>query len=163
LDAHVGRAVFQNVLRDAMAGKTRLLVTHALHFLPQVDYIYVLSDGKIIERGTYTELMENGHQFSAFVREFGSKDAEGEQSKEESTPTDEKIEDDPKKKKFTTGAGLMQAEERNTGAVDAAVYKQYSEAARGGLILPFLAFSLVMVQGSTVMSSYWCVGGSGCV
>ncbi|KAF5366995.1 hypothetical protein D9758_003982 [Tetrapyrgos nigripes] len=156
LDAHVGKAVFHNVLRDAMAGKTRVLVTHALHFLPQVDYIYVVSDGRILERGTYTELMENGQQFSAFVREFGSKDGEGEQSKEEDSVVDEKAEDEVKKK-FTTGAAIMQAEERNTGAVDMAVYKQYSEAARGNIILPFLVFSLVLVQGSTVMSSYWLV------
>ncbi|EEB98739.1 hypothetical protein MPER_01703, partial [Moniliophthora perniciosa FA553] len=58
LDAHVGKAVFQNVLLNAPAGKTRILVTHALHFLPQVDYIYVVADGRIVERGTYNELME---------------------------------------------------------------------------------------------------------
>ncbi|THV02862.1 ABC transporter [Dendrothele bispora CBS 962.96] len=159
LDAHVGKAVFQNVLRNAMAGKTRVLVTHALHFLPQVDYIYVVSDGRIIERGTYTELMDSGREFSMFVREFGSKDDEGEQSKEEEeeeAPAEEKPEDG-KRKKFTTGAGIMQAEERNTGAVDMSVYKEYSKAGRGQYILPFLVFAIVMVQGSSVMSSYWLV------
>lgn len=32
LDAHVGKAVFNNAIQGALAGKTRLLVTHALHF-----------------------------------------------------------------------------------------------------------------------------------
>jgi hypothetical protein len=36
LDARVGKAVFQNILQDAASGKTRILVTHALHFLPKV-------------------------------------------------------------------------------------------------------------------------------
>lgn len=32
LDAHVGKAVFNNAIQGSLAGKTRLLVTHALHF-----------------------------------------------------------------------------------------------------------------------------------
>jgi ABC-type nitrate/sulfonate/bicarbonate transport system ATPase subunit len=40
VDAHVGRALFQNAILGLKAqGKTVVLVTHALHFLPQVDYI----------------------------------------------------------------------------------------------------------------------------
>jgi len=140
-----------------MAGKTRVLVTHALHFLPQVDYICVVADGRIVERGTYSELMESGREFSMFVREFGSKDGEGEQSKQEEEIKVEDQPEDEKKKKFTTGAGIMQAEERNTGAVDMTVYKEYLGAARGRFILPFLVFAIVMMQGSTVMSSYWLV------
>ncbi|OJA16609.1 hypothetical protein AZE42_10766, partial [Rhizopogon vesiculosus] len=58
LDAHVDKAVFENVLKRN-TGKTRILVTHALHFLPDVDYIYTLVDGRIAERGTYLELMAN--------------------------------------------------------------------------------------------------------
>ncbi|KAF8067032.1 P-loop containing nucleoside triphosphate hydrolase protein, partial [Lyophyllum atratum] len=57
LDAHVGKAVFQNVLHNSLSGKTRVMVTHALHFLPQVDYIYTIADDCIAERGTYAELM----------------------------------------------------------------------------------------------------------
>lgn len=49
LDAHVGKAVFENVLRNSSSGKTRILVTHALHFLPQVDYILTIVDGRIAE------------------------------------------------------------------------------------------------------------------
>lgn len=49
LDAHVGKAVFENVLRTSSSGKTRILVTHTLHFLPQVDYILTIADGRIAE------------------------------------------------------------------------------------------------------------------
>lgn len=53
LDAHVGRAVFENaILGLRKAGKTVLLVTHALHLLPQVDYIYSFQDGRIQRQGT---------------------------------------------------------------------------------------------------------------
>src|SRR5580704_3172975 len=74
LDAHVGKAVFQNVFQVRSSKKTRILVTHGLHFLPNVDYIYVVSDGQITERGTYAELMANDGDFSKFITEFGSRE-----------------------------------------------------------------------------------------
>lgn len=32
LDAHVGKHVFENAIQGSLAGKTRIVVTHALHF-----------------------------------------------------------------------------------------------------------------------------------
>lgn len=32
LDAHVGKHVFENAVQGSLAGKTRIIVTHALHF-----------------------------------------------------------------------------------------------------------------------------------
>ncbi|KAG6850713.1 hypothetical protein H0H93_009871 [Arthromyces matolae] len=155
LDAHVGKAVFQNVLQNSSTGKTRVLVTHALHFLPQVDYIYTVADGRIGEHGTYSDLMNKGGEFSRFVNEFGSKDEE----KKEKNDTEEEATEvkADSSKKATPGAALMQAEERNTGAISAEVYKEYLKAGKGYVILPLLLLSLVLIQGATVMSSYWCV------
>ncbi len=56
LDAGVGKALFFNAIVGALSGKTRILVTHALHFLPYVDHIILMDDGKIAEQGTYNEL-----------------------------------------------------------------------------------------------------------
>lgn len=52
VDAHVGHALFHNAILDNLKarGKTVILVTHALHFLPAVDRVYTLV------RGTATEL-----------------------------------------------------------------------------------------------------------
>lgn len=167
LDAHVGKAVFQNVLQTSLSGKTRILVTHALHFLPQVDYIYVIAEGRIAEEGTYHDLMEKDGEFSRFVTEFGS--AEEEEEKEEDAiddvPDDDKerkriLSREEKVKKAVAGAALMQAEERNTGAISSEVYKEYLKAGHGAAVLPLLLLSLVLMQGATVVSSYWYVSGS---
>ncbi|KAJ3876293.1 ABC transporter [Lentinula edodes] len=159
LDAHVGKAVFNNVLHDNSAGKTRILVTHALHFLPLVDYIYVVNDGRIVEFGTYRELMENGHEFSRFINEFGNNGPQ--ESKDEKESEVEVVkEDDGHEKKLkmaTAGAGMMQVEERNTGAVSGSIYKTYIKSGNGFVLLPIFFLSLVLVQGATVMSSYWLV------
>lgn len=153
LDAHVGKAVFNNVFLNASIGKTRILVTHALHFLPQVDYIFTVVDGRIAERGTYSELVAKDGAFSRFVKEFGSKDNQKEQ--------EEEIEEDAKqvvrKKPQMSGTPMMQVEERNMGAVPGAIYKEYLKAGRGVIIIPLLLLSLVFLQGTQVMSSYWLV------
>ncbi|KAJ8692856.1 hypothetical protein PTI98_010127 [Pleurotus ostreatus] len=156
LDAHVGKAVFQNVLQNTLSGKTRILVTHALHFLPQVDYIFTVVDGRIAERGTYADLMENNGTFSKFVHEFGSQEEEKKEVEAEEDAIDAEKDGNKKARKpDVIGASQMQAEERNTGAISGQIYKDYAKAGNGAVVLPLLAFALVFLQGSNVMSSYW--------
>lgn len=55
VDSHVGKHIFDNVFGEngLLEGKTRLLVTHAIVYLPKVDEIYVMIDGEITESGSY--------------------------------------------------------------------------------------------------------------
>ena len=54
VDAYVGKTLLDTLLlRGPLAGKTRVLVTHALHVLDKTDYIYVMDEGAIVEQGTY--------------------------------------------------------------------------------------------------------------
>lgn len=50
--------------------QTRILVTHGISFLPQVDHIIVLVDGKISEMGSYQELLEQNKAFAEFLRNY---------------------------------------------------------------------------------------------
>lgn len=153
LDAHVGKAVFQNVLRNNSSGKTRILVTHALHFLPQVDYIFTVVDGRIAERGTHTALMSTDGEFARMFSEFGS----NELAEAEGSGTEEASSDSVEKKPIIQGKGMMQVEERNKGAVAGRVYRAYLRAAKGVVTVPLIILSLLVLQGTTVMSSYWYV------
>ena len=63
LDTHVGESVFNNVLLDRTSGTTWILVTHALHFLLKVDYIYFMVNGCIAEHSTFDEIMANCGDF----------------------------------------------------------------------------------------------------
>ncbi|KAJ7872410.1 P-loop containing nucleoside triphosphate hydrolase protein [Mycena leptocephala] len=72
VDADVGKALFRSAIQGLVAqGKTVLLVTHALHFLAQCDYIYTLDGGRIAEARTYPELIACGGEFARLDREFG--------------------------------------------------------------------------------------------
>jgi ABC-type multidrug transport system ATPase subunit len=154
LDAHVGKKVFENVLKEGLKGRTRILVTHALHFLSKVDYVYVLEEGRVREQGKYEELIASGGAFAKFMQEFGS----SQDKKEEGTEKVTKEKDDEiSQENAAGGQTIMQAEERNTGAVTWNVYTSYVKAARGEIVLPLLFLSLALMQASNIVGSYWLV------
>ncbi|NXE67919.1 MRP6 protein, partial [Calcarius ornatus] len=69
VDAHVGQHIFEHVLgpNGLLKDKTRVLVTHTLNILAQVDNIVFLVDGKISEIGSYQELLERNGAFADFL------------------------------------------------------------------------------------------------
>ncbi|CAL1532286.1 unnamed protein product [Lymnaea stagnalis] len=71
VDAHVGKHIFNQVLgRDGLLkDKTRILVTHGIQWLPYVDEILVMKDGKLSETVTYKQLLAKNGQLVAFLRE----------------------------------------------------------------------------------------------
>uniref|UniRef100_T1KXB4 ABC-type glutathione-S-conjugate transporter n=1 Tax=Tetranychus urticae TaxID=32264 RepID=T1KXB4_TETUR len=72
VDVHVASHLFNQVIgpNGLLKDKTRLLVTHRLSFLPQVDQIIVLKGGKISEMGTYNELLKQKGEFSQLVLNY---------------------------------------------------------------------------------------------
>ena len=50
--------------------QTRILVTNSVAFLPKVDFIVVLNDGKISEQGTYKELLSRPGPFTDFIAAY---------------------------------------------------------------------------------------------
>jgi hypothetical protein len=50
-----------------LSGKTRLLVTHQLQYLPDCDRVVVMEEGRIAHVGTYTELTRAGVDFTALI------------------------------------------------------------------------------------------------
>ncbi|KAL5281122.1 ABCC2.2 family protein [Megaselia abdita] len=69
VDSHVGKHIFEEVIgpNGILSRKTKILVTHGIVFLPQVDNIYVMKDGEVSESGTYKELLDKKGAFSDFL------------------------------------------------------------------------------------------------
>lgn len=69
VDSHVGKHLFDNIIgsKGILMDKTRILVTHRISFLPQVDEIIVIKDGMVSEHGTYRELLNKKGDFAEFL------------------------------------------------------------------------------------------------
>ena len=146
------------MLLDNTSSSTRILVTHALHFLPRVDYIYFMVEGRIVERGTFDEMMANRGDFARTFDEFVSKDQKESKGENAINLEDPDVDENAKKRQSAKrGAELMQAEERNIGAVNFQIYKQYFRSGNGPVLLPAMFATIVLMQISVVLSSYWCV------
>ncbi|MFZ2285353.1 MAG: ABC transporter transmembrane domain-containing protein [Bacteroidales bacterium] len=59
LDSESERLV-QEALEKLMEGRTSLVIAHRLSTVRKADMIIVLSDGRIVEQGSHTELLSNG-------------------------------------------------------------------------------------------------------
>ncbi|KAL0617468.1 Multidrug resistance-associated protein 1 [Plecturocebus cupreus] len=73
--------VCADVAACPLCPQTRILVTHSVSYLPQVDIIIVMSGGKISEMGSYQELLARDGAFAEFLRTYAS--AEQEQDPED--------------------------------------------------------------------------------
>ncbi|XP_015275296.1 PREDICTED: multidrug resistance-associated protein 9-like, partial [Gekko japonicus] len=68
VDAHVGKNIFEKCIKEALQGRTVLLVTHQLQYLEFCDEIILLEDGEIHESGTHTELMEAKGRYAHLIQ-----------------------------------------------------------------------------------------------
>ncbi|CAG8701408.1 5708_t:CDS:10, partial [Dentiscutata erythropus] len=154
VDAHVGKYLFTNCIQGSLAKKTRILVTHQLQLLSQVDYIICMEDGEIVEQGTYEGLMNANKSFAKLILEYG-------ESKDEMTTINIETDEPTEKKLFASpipsasSQGLMSLEERTTGAVADKIYIAYIRAAGGLVLIPLILFLLVIMQGSNIGSNLW--------
>ena len=57
----------QNVL-EKLKNKTIVVVAHRLETIKEVDEIFVVNDGKIVENGTYLELMNQPSYFKKLYK-----------------------------------------------------------------------------------------------
>ncbi|XP_029433018.1 multidrug resistance-associated protein 1-like isoform X2 [Rhinatrema bivittatum] len=176
VDAHVGQHIFENVIgpRGLLQGKTRVLVTHGISFLPQVDTIIVMVDGRISEMGSYRELLQQDGAFADFLQTFATakqngcaKDERDEKSSEEEpvdsyknssrnnadTPMKSVMTNEEKEKAAGVGK-LTEADRAHTGRVKLAVYLEYCKVL-GGFYLLLIMLLSVTQQTAASCYNYW--------
>ncbi|XAR72527.1 Xenobiotic-transporting ATPase [Bertholletia excelsa] len=168
LDAHVGRQVFSSCIKEVLQGKTRVLVTNQLHFLPQVDRILLVSEGMVKEEGTFDELSKNGTLFQKLMENAGKMEEQVDEKQDDinldckpSKPADNVFQNglpesvNTIKKKREGKSVLIKQEERETGVVSWNVLKRYKDALGGLWAVMILLICYVLTEVLRVSSSTW--------
>ncbi|CAG5129177.1 unnamed protein product, partial [Candidula unifasciata] len=156
VDAHVGKHIFEKVIgpKGMIRNKTRILVTHGIHWLPLVDQIVVMDQGQITELGTYEQLMNHNGPFAQFVRTYLLEHE------------DEEIDDPDGKFQYKAVLVSQNSAVSSVSAQDLDVIKSQSDNVRTAVFVAFIrAFgyflaimvplSVFMYNGFNVASGIW--------
>uniref|UniRef100_A0A452UFW3 Multidrug resistance-associated protein 1-like n=1 Tax=Ursus maritimus TaxID=29073 RepID=A0A452UFW3_URSMA len=86
VDVHIGKQLFEKVIGPSgiLKNKTRILVTHNLTLLPQMDLIVVMETGRVAHMGTYQELLSKTRNLTNLLQAF-SEQEKGETMKNKPT------------------------------------------------------------------------------
>ena len=154
VDTHVGRGIFKECICEYLKGKTRILVTHQLQYLQNVDQTYVFDNGSVQTSGTFEDLRNSNLEFLSFMQ--SGNDVE----------KNEDLENEEKVLEFDSSAEVVSeqeqedvAEYRTSGSMSIKIYLSYFKAA-GSVCILVLVFSLAIMM-STVINvgdfflSYW--------
>ena len=58
LDIKVGKEIMEQTILGYMKGKTRVIATHAISYLPCFDYIYIMEEGRVVQEGDYDSIRD---------------------------------------------------------------------------------------------------------
>ncbi|VAH20552.1 unnamed protein product [Triticum turgidum subsp. durum] len=170
VDAHTGLHLFKECLLGFLASKTVVYVTHHVEFLPSADVIMVLKDGKIIQAGDYTEILNSGKEFTELI--VSHKDAlstmdmlELPSSNYESSchlhgngsalPIADEQTHDNNQEVLVQNGQLVQEEEREKGRVGFIVYWRYITMAHKGAFVPLILLAQIIFQSLQIGSNLW--------
>lgn len=85
VDQHVGRQLIDNVFgsRGLLAGKTRILATNSIPVLIEADLVTLIRDGKVVEKGTYQQLIAMKGEVANLIRTANNEEEETPSSSED--------------------------------------------------------------------------------
>lgn len=171
VDTHVAKHLYKKCITEYLNGKTRILVTHQLHFLKCVDHIIVLDRGFVKMQGSYKELIKSNKDFIEMMNDLTSAVAE---KKEENARkiSEMSLRNMLISKRFSevsiassvyssTNDDLtymendLQGEEMMHGQISSKVYGEYLNHGGNYFILFMLLLFFIIGQVATTGNDYW--------
>lgn len=176
VDAHVGRHLFESCVVGYLRDSIRVLVTHQLQFLREVDQIFILKNGSVAAAGNFESLSASGLDFAKLLAR-NEEDDETKQSPPEyvtDNSEDLSLQGSFRKRQMSIHSvssvdnltatappegGREEAEIKSKGAVSGKVYRAYFNASGNPFIVTLMLFVSIFAQllgsGSDWWTSYW--------
>ncbi|XAR70216.1 Xenobiotic-transporting ATPase [Bertholletia excelsa] len=160
VDAHTAKNLFNGYVMEALSGKTILLVTHQVEFLPAFDSVLLMSKGEILRTGTYDQLMESSQEFQDLVNSHHDTAFPEKEEKHASSRRSEATEGEIKnnvnagQNTATIADQLIKQEEREAGKAGLKPYIQYLKHSKGFLFLSLSTLFHVIFIAAQLMQNY---------
>ncbi|XP_060250610.1 ATP-binding cassette sub-family C member 4-like isoform X21 [Ovis aries] len=166
VDAGVSRHLFEQCVRQALKEKITILVTHQLQYLKDASQILMLKDGKMVERGTYSEFLKSRADiFSLF--EKGNEQSEPSPVPGAPTVISESLVQSlqsprpslkdaaPEDQEIENIQVTLPLEDHLEGKVGFKTYKNYFTAGADWLVIIFLILVNIAAQVAYVLQDWW--------
>ncbi|XP_057446650.1 ABC transporter C family member 10-like isoform X2 [Lotus japonicus] len=161
VDAHTATNLFSEYILEGLKGKTVLLVTHQVDFLPAFDYVLLMSYGKSLQAAPYHHLLSSNQEFQDLVNAHketaGSDQPVDVTSSHEHSNSDREVTQSFKQKQFKAmnGDQLIKKEERERGDTGFKPYLQYLNQSRGYMYFSASALSFLMFLTCQIIQNSW--------
>ncbi|XP_042785109.1 ATP-binding cassette sub-family C member 4 isoform X5 [Panthera leo] len=170
VDAEVGKHLFELCICQTLHEKITVLVTHQLQYLKAASQILILKDGKMVQKGTYTEFLKSGVDFGSLLKK---ENEEADQSPAPGSPalknrsfsesslwsqqsSKPSLKDGRPEGQNTENLQVTVSEERRSeGKVGLKAYKSYLTAGAHWVIIIFLILLNIAAQVAYVLQDWW--------
>ena len=171
LDANVGMKVMKNCIIKHLSNKTRILVTHALQYIPFANRIIYINKGEIKWMGTYQEIKEQDF-FKSFYEKMSRQSSQEDpmlQTKtsqerrdeflrrDSSDEIDRQLQEKKKKKDLNVGKvkKITKEEVQETGKVKLSVYKDFLLKIGGVCTILIMLILMIIMDLSRSAQDLW--------
>ncbi|KAG7468310.1 hypothetical protein MATL_G00141590 [Megalops atlanticus] len=183
VDAHVGKHIFEECIKEELRGKSIVLVTHQLQYLEFCDEVLLLENGEIKEMGTHNDLMKSKGRYAHLINNYHLEQSDKDQHEEDSNiktkpnevnekcsngiqnpafdmsdeinPLDEPTKESSVHSTKDSKDQLVKQESSQEGSVTWKTYHQYCKAAGGYILLLLIALMFILLVGTTAFSNWW--------
>ncbi|KAL8142473.1 hypothetical protein V2J09_015505 [Rumex salicifolius] len=170
VDAHTASNLFNEYVMEALSGKTVLLVTHQVDFLPGFDSVLLMSDGEVLRSGHYHELLSSCPEFVELVNAHKETAGGSERLAEVATldgrlnnPAEKEIKKTivEQQSKASNGDQLIKLEEREVGNTGLTPYMQYMSQRNGYIYFSIAVLAHLVFVSGQISQNAWMAANVG--
>ncbi|XP_058750626.1 ABC transporter C family member 10-like isoform X1 [Vicia villosa] len=159
VDAHTAKKLINEYIMEGLQGKTVLLVTHQVDFLPAFDSVLLMADGVILQAGPYHQLLNSSPEFLGLVN--AHKETTGSDQLAASSTfsnSEKRMQEAFVLKQFIAPKEenqLIKQEEREKGDTGLKPYLQYLNQMKGYIFFSMASLSQLVFVVCQILQNSW--------